>query len=286
MPITSGRPAVSYRVRGSGEPLLVINGFGLPADMIETLVDAGEDRLTWITYDHAGVGGSPRAGAVPWTVPALADLAGTVLDELELGSAHVAGISLGGAAALELALRAPGRVRTLHLLGTTAGGPLRRHTDPVALAGLAVRVTAGSLRRRRLWFAPALYSDEHLRRRVAAPRVATPPPALSALAGQSVAATLHDRVRRLHQVSAPTLVLHGGGDALLPVGNAHDLVAGIADGELHVIEGCGHAFVLERPDEVAALIAGFIQRRGTRGPDIPLRADQDHPGVDCPAPDA
>lgn len=270
MPRTATTPRLYYEVRGAGEPVLVIMGFGLSARVLAPLVAAGERDLRWITYDHPGIGRSDRS-EVPWTTGRLAACAIKLADELQLDAFHVAGLSLGGAVALELALRYPSRLKSLILLGTTAAGPLGRGTRPDQLALVARRVAAASVGRRRLWFGPALYSPEYLLRRPPPAQVARhgdgpEQPSLRALLGQSFAASLHDRSRRLREIELPTLVVHGERDVLLPVSNARALAAGIPGAQLRILAGAGHAFALERPEEIAALLHDWTRRHAAPPP--------------------
>ncbi len=123
MPLTRvGEIELSYERGGSGPPLLAIMG------MSGTLLSWGEpflgplrESFEVIAYDHRGVGGSSRMNA-PFTIAQLAEDAAGLLDALELDSAHVLGISMGGMVAQELALAGPDRVRTLTLGCTYCGG--------------------------------------------------------------------------------------------------------------------------------------------------------------------
>ena len=272
MPYTDSRPRLYYEVHGAGDPILLITGFGLSCALLNPLVLRTPAGARFVVYDHPGIGRSDRGGFA-CTTGALAAAGLRVLDQLELPAAHIAGMSLGGAIAIELALNSPERVSSLALLGTTAAGPLGRHTDPAALARVSAQVLAGSLTRRRLWWGPALYSEHHIRRQASAPReghAATEATGagIRALVGQATAATLHDRSRRLGDIAAPTLVMHGEADALLPVANARDLADGIPHSTLQIVPGAGHAFELEMPAEIAARLADWAHRH----PHPPLRA--------------
>jgi pimeloyl-ACP methyl ester carboxylesterase len=189
------------------------------------------------------------------TTAQLAASATRILDELGIESAHVVGHSLGGAVAQELALRFPHRVRGLVLIGSSTSGPLSVPADPRDVARVAVH----GLR-------PAIFSADFLEREperadalMRALRAHPAPP--WSIAGQFLAAGLHDRGLDLHRVTAPTLILHGERDLLVPVANGRQLAAAIADTELYVIPGAGHAVELERRDEVLAITCDWLARR-------------------------
>jgi 3-oxoadipate enol-lactonase len=112
-----------FERRGTGEPLLLIQGLGGNSlHWGEGFLGALEEDFELILYDHRGAG---RSGALTGacTIARLADDALALLDALGLAAAHVVGISMGGMVAQELALRAPERVRTLTLGCTFPGGP-------------------------------------------------------------------------------------------------------------------------------------------------------------------
>lgn len=179
---------MNYEDRGAGEPLLAIPGFGSSSASFEPIVAASDGGVRWITCDHPGSGRSSKR-ALACTTGGLALSATRVLDELGLETAHIAGASLGGAVALQVALRVPHRVRSLILMGTTAGGPLDRRIDPRKLMAVTARVVWGSLRRRRLWLAPAIFSPDFLahepdRAKTRLRLLSAHPPAPWGLAGQ------------------------------------------------------------------------------------------------------
>jgi 3-oxoadipate enol-lactonase len=77
-------------------------------------------------------------------------------------------------------------------------------------------------------------------------------------AGQIQAVLGHDTLDRLGQIAAPTLVLTGDQDQVIPGASSGPLAEGIPDARLRVIEGSGHLFFAERPEETARAIADFL----------------------------
>jgi pimeloyl-ACP methyl ester carboxylesterase len=273
MPLTATLPQLFYEDRGAGEPLLVISGFALSSAVLEPMAELWSARFRCITYDHPGTGRSSKM-ACPVSTAGLAASATRLLDELDLDSAHIVGLSLGGAVAQEIALRFPHRVRGLILVGTSTSGPLSTPPDPRKLGLVAARILKESVQRRRLWFAPALFADgfaerePHRTEAVLRPLMAHPAPPWS-VAGQYLAAGLHDRALDLDQIRAPTLVLHGADDILVPVANAEKLARGIPDAELHVLQDAGHGLPFERSEETFELIGEWLGRRRPAAGDHP-----------------
>ena len=263
--MTAGEPRLYYEVRGAGEPLLLITGLAVSCAVLAPMAERYAARLRCITYDHPGSGRSSKR-SLPFSTPQLAASAIRVLDELEIDAAHVAGISFGGAVAQELALRFPDRVRGLILISTSAAGPLSAWPDPRTLAAVTGRVVGGSVRRRRLWLGPAFFSPDFLddepdrAEAILKPLTAHLAPPWS-IAGQFCAAGLHDRALDLGRIGAPTLVLHGDRDLLVPVSNARRLADGIEDAELRVFPGAGHGFELARPEATCSVVCDWLERR-------------------------
>jgi pimeloyl-ACP methyl ester carboxylesterase len=265
MPFTATRPQIYFRAGGIGEPLLCIPAFAVSSSPFEAVRPLYETRFRFVTYDHAGAGRSAKY-PMPLSMAQLAAGVVRVMDELEIDSAHVLGSSLGGLVAQELALRFPHRVRGMVLLGTASAGPLATPPPIGGLLRATGRIVAGSLSRRRLWLAPALFASEfpvrepdrakEVNRRLT--QGVAPP---STIFGQLLAFSTHDRDRDLGRIRAPTLVVHGELDALVSVANAHRLAGGIPDAEIHIVRGAGHGCLIEEQQAVFETICDWLDRR-------------------------
>ncbi len=141
--VRAGEVELDYERSGSGPPLLLIMGMsGTALHWGEPFLDALRRDFELITYDHRGVGASSRLeGAI--TIGEMAEDALGLLDALELDSAHVLGISMGGMVAQELALAHPERVRTLALGCTYCGGEGGIATPPEVLRRLTEAMMSG-----------------------------------------------------------------------------------------------------------------------------------------------
>ena len=247
-----------YLERGEGEPLLLIMGMsGNHLHWGEPFLAELDPHFHTISYDHRGIGKSTRLSG-PITIVEMADDAAGLLDALGLESAHVVGISMGGMIAQELALRHPDRVRTLTLGCTYAGGEGGALTGPEVMQKLTESMLSGDRERaiRAGWEVnvsePWRSDEEHfapfhdLAQRI--------PAALEVIQAQMVAIGSHDTSERLHEISAPTLVIHGTADQMLPVSNATAIADRIPGARLELFEGVGHLFFWERPERSAQLV--------------------------------
>lgn len=259
-----------YEVYGEGEPLLLIMGLGANHLGWALHVPVYAEEFQVIVFDSRGVGQSSFPEDMKLTIPLLADDAAALLDALGIDSAHVYGVSLGGMIAQELALRHPEMVRSLILGATTPGGSNAVPAKPEALSALldlgaaeAGGVGAGLLE---VLFSPeylAEHGSEWLERLGgAADYPATPSEVYTA---QLLAGAGHDTYDRLPDITAPTLVIHGTDDPLLPVDNGRILAERIPGAELFLLEGARHGYLMERQAESDTAVLDFLRTHSGEG---------------------
>jgi 3-oxoadipate enol-lactonase len=260
--VTVGEIELDCERSGSGPPLLLIMGrSGTYSHWSEPFLRELRRDFELILYDHRGVGASSRLEG-PITIRQLAQDAAGLLTALEIDSAHVLGISMGGMVAQELALADAERVRTLTLGCTYCGGPRAVHAGEALQRRFAEVVASGDVERaiRASWEAnvsASLAADEDawarfleisLRRRVA----------LEVIAQQMRAILQHDASARLEQITLPTQVIHGTADQVIPVQNARVIAELIAGARLDLLEDVGHLFFWERPERSAELLRAHV----------------------------
>lgn len=257
--VDAGGTELHYERTGSGEPLLLIQGmsathlaWGRP------FLGELEQSFECIAFDNRGMGLSGRA-QTPFTVADMAEDARGLLDALEIETAHVLGISLGGAVAQELALAHPKRIRTLTLGCTFCGGPDAKPPGREVMERLGAAFASGepSAVHRAMWeinLSPDFRADESRYAAFVEMATALPAPAPVVLE-QLRAGAAHDTSERLGAISNPTLVIHGTADGLIDVANGK-LIASLlpAPARLELLEGLGHLFWWEQPERAAALI--------------------------------
>ena len=258
-----------------GEPLLLIMGLGMqltgwPQDLVQMLVSRGfrvlrmDNRDIGLSqgFDHLGVPSLALAAMrhamhLPTLAPyGIADMAADalgVLDALGIQRAHVCGASMGGMIAQHLAARHPQRLKSLMLLMSTSGSRrlpqpswhVRRALmsrpdggDPAAVVAHLRHVLAviGS---------PAFPPDPQLlqaRLQAMVQRAWRP----AGTARQILAVIADgDRSALLPLIQAPTQVIHGQADPLIPVAAGQDLAHRIAGARLDIVPGMGHDLPLQ-----------------------------------------
>jgi pimeloyl-ACP methyl ester carboxylesterase len=236
---------------GTGEPLLFLRGTDA-SDAWTPFLGALAENFDVIVPEHPGFGGRP---VPPWldTVSDLANFYLDLLDRLDLKRVHLAGTSLGGWIAANMAQRTCQRIASLTLVGAagvrTPEAPamdifiageeaaLRaRFYDPVkADANVASLLTpetedirlSNAITIARVAWSPRLY-DPHL-------------------------------MKWLHRITAPTLVVWGEHDRVLPRAHADYYAASIPGARQLIIQECGHWVAHERPDKLASAITEHAQ---------------------------
>lgn len=250
-----------YEIYGEGDPLLLVNGLG--SDLTEWLyqIPAFSARYRVIAFDNRGAGES-EAPPGPYTTARMADDAASLLDALKVTRAHLLGVSLGGMIAQQFALRHPGKVDRLVLACTAPGGALSVRPTPEALAAFA-RDPSSDLEAQIRGTIPWLYTERFrrerrdeieafIRRRLAAP--ADP----AGAAGQMAAAIGHDAGERLPEVAAPTLVIAGTADRLVPPENSRRIAERIPGSRLLLLHGAPHRLFAENAEEFNREVLAFL----------------------------
>ena len=270
-------------------PLLLIMGLGAqltlwPIELVDALVARG---YRVIRYDNRDIGLSTKftaAGvpdlpavmmammsgkppALPYTLTDMADDAAALLTALGIVRAHIVGASMGGMIAQLVAINHADRVASLTSIMSTTGNPTLPPAKPEAMAALMERPTTAEL-------TDVLALGLRISRAIGSPGYPAPEDRLRTRierdfrrsfhptgAGRQMAAIMADgdRRERLKAVTAPTLVIHGEVDPLVPVEGGKDTAAAIPGATLLTIPGMGHDLPLELVDRIADAIAGVAK---------------------------
>jgi pimeloyl-ACP methyl ester carboxylesterase len=230
--------------------VLLIHGLGLSGGAWWRTVDALAPSMRVITFDHRGIGQSASL-TYAYTTEAMADDAVTILDALHIDRLHVYGFSLGGMVAQQIALRHPERVRSLVLGGTHSGGrrASRPDTDVIAFFQRRDRMPPEQAAWASVPFNYGPRSQAQQADRIAEDieRRLQNPFNERAYRAQLLAASLHNCYGRLERIGAPTLVVHGELDRIIPVANAHMTAERVPSAELKILKDAGHLYPTEEP---------------------------------------
>ncbi len=206
-----GDVKIYYEIRGSGEPLLLINGLGAQISEFTDLIDLISAHRKVIAFDNRGAGKSDKPD-VPYTIEMMAADTLGLLKALNVGRTDVVGISLGGRIAMELALAYPEFVSRLVLVSTSA--KVVRSWQSRLVFGLIHNL-------------PVVRGKQ--------PRYA--------FIRQKNASDGFDCTDRLHEITAKTLILAGRKDRFSPVALQEELHSKIARSEFKAFDG-GHLFFM------------------------------------------
>ncbi len=251
------------RESGEGRPLLLINGIGAHIDMWASL-DHAVPQSRVIAFDAPGTG---RSGSswVPIGLAALALLTEKLLDRLGHDRVDVLGYSFGGLVAQFLARQAPHRVRRLVLAGTTPGWggvpgspwtlaqmatPLRYYWRPYY--EMVIGDLMGGRARR----------DREFVRRHGDVRRLNPPTPFGYFSQVLALAASPGSLKWLSEVTAPTLVVSGDDDPVMPLPNAYLLGRYLPNARVVVLPGEGHLLLMDDRSAALPVISDFLSAPG------------------------
>lgn len=249
------RPASGPGARRT--PLLLCNGIGAAADVLDPLVEALPADLDIIRIDPPGIGGSPPP-RMPYHLSWMAHRIGQVLTKLGVREVDVLGFSWGGMLAQQLAINRRRRVRKLVLSATGPGALMipasprvmavlsspKRHQDPSYVDAVAPRIYGGSLR-------------QHPERAAEALGAGSQRGPMRGYYYQLLALSGWTSLPLLSTITADTLIIAGDDDPIVPRGNADLLRRGIRRSRIHRYPG-GHLEMLLDPEPFAAEIDRFL----------------------------
>lgn len=254
---------IFYQEAGEGDPLVLLMGWGGDHTAWALQVPAFSPEFRCIAPDNRGAGQTDQPD-LRYTIRMLADDTVGLMDALGVTRSHIAGLSMGGMIAQEIALNYPKRVRTLQLHATLA------RIDPF------VQAVGRSLLRARAAFSreefvhallpwllsPQTYAERPELVELIVQRLAeNPHPAtLTGLTRQAEACWAHDTLERLRQIHCPTLITVGAEDIFVPLRFSRVLQERIPGAELLVIEGGGHGYLWEQADVFNAACLTFLRK--------------------------
>ena len=253
--------SIYYEEHGAGTPLLLVMGFTANTTAWEPVLPALSSRYRVIAFDNRGAGRSDAPEAA-YTMAELADDALGLLSHLGIERAHVYGVSMGGMIVQHIALRSPKRVLSV-VLGCTSPGGQHAMTAPEPVIAALLKSSTLPVEQAFDLTLPILYSDAF----AAAHRAELYERALqnaalraseAGIKGQAAAIQGHDTFARLSAIAAPTLVLHGDADELVPTANGRLLADQIPGARLTLYPGARHGYHVEYAAQSAADVLAFL----------------------------
>lgn len=243
---------------GTGPPVLLLNGIGAHVGMWKPL-EQQLPGLRLISFDAPGIGRSAPS-ILPRTMAQLSRLVVGLLDELELACVDMLGYSFGGALAQQVALDAPDRVRRLVLAATVPGwGGVPGRLEALLGLGTPLRYrskvvytrTAGMIAGGR-----ARNDEAHIQARWQE-RLENPP-SMAGYTFQLWAISAWSSLTRLHRIAAPTLIVAGDDDPVVPVANPTLMASLVPNARMVIAADEGHLLLLDADSVALPAIRAFL----------------------------
>ena len=251
--------------QGIGAPLLLIMGLGATSDWWWRTRPLLAARHRTIAFDNRGAGRSDVPPG-PYAIALMASDAAAVLDAAGAERAHIVGVSMGGMIAQEFALQYPQRVLSLILGCTAAGGPNAVRAEPAAMQQLTGRASMTPEEAEEA-ILPFIYDAATPRARIEEDLAVRRSwyPKVEGFTAQLQGIFAWQAYDRLPEISAPTLVIHGMDDRLVPAGNGKSIASRIPRAELVLIPAAGHLFITDQSEAAHAAMLKFLGQQGGHG---------------------
>jgi len=257
--IEVGRLSVAYVASGAGQPVVLVHGGESSRRQYDPFRPLLGPGIRAIAYDQRDVGDTV-ADPEPYTISTLARDCAGLIEALGYERAHLMGASLGGAIAMYVAIEHPERVASLTLVSAPPNAP----------GDVAEKIIAMSPDERAKFMLDAVISPEGQRREPALVHQVQSLLRGSAMLSerrQDAIRTL-DCADRLPEITAPTLVINGTDDPLVPATTAEFVAGQIPGATLELIDGGRHGLTLEQRETTAGLVRRFVL---AHAPDEPGR---------------
>jgi 3-oxoadipate enol-lactonase len=237
---------IYWEETGKGEPILLIMGLGWASYLWHRTRPVLAAKYRVITFDNRGVGRSDVPPG-PYPITTMAADAAAVLDAAGIQGAHIYGISMGGMISQEFALHYPDRVNSLILGCTAAGGPAALQPAPEVIQvlmrrGMTPQEAAEAID-------PFIYDSGTSPELIEQDRKLRLEwyPTAEGYMSQLQGIMAWEAYSRIGKISAPTLVIHGESDMLVPPGNGMLIADRIPGAELVIIQRASHIYPTDQP---------------------------------------
>ncbi|MHA1580204.1 MAG: alpha/beta fold hydrolase [Candidatus Freyarchaeota archaeon] len=256
---------IYYEVHGEGPPLVMIMGLSANIDWWHPyVIEQFSKHFKTVIFDNRGAGRTDKP-AIDYSIKMFADDTVGLMEALGIRKAHILGVSMGGMIGQEITLSYPERVDKLVLISTTCGGPHSIPIPPETLNKMLNRQQMTDEERMRLTV-ELLYPEEYREKNTELMeetfrRLMIAPIPLDAYMRQLQAGSQFDSYDRLPNIRAPTIILTGKKDVLLPWENSKILAERIPGAKLVTFEESGHGMISQNAEEFCGEVIEFLKAK-------------------------
>lgn len=260
--IEAGDLKISYTIKGSGYPLVMIMGFTGNMDWWDPeFLEALAAKYRLLIFDNRGAGRTVTPSEGQFSIEMFAEDTALLMDKLGIEHAHVFGFSMGGLIAQVLALRHPEKVSKLILGGTFCGGketvmPSKEVTQKLTDSGGGLDAVCS--RTLELMFPEKFLADNPGFVKSFSDRYKTAPIRANNAIRQLAATVKNSTYRQLPDIKIPVLVVRGSEDIIIPPRNAEVLAEKIEGAKLITYNGAGHCFMSTNREEFLKDLLEFL----------------------------
>ena len=253
---------IYYEVHGEGFPLLMIMGLGANVDWWDPrMVQELSKKFKLVMFDNRGAGRTDVSDK-RYTIKLFANDTAGLMDTLGIARAHVIGVSMGGMIAQEMVLNYPEKVEKLVLCSTFCGGTKTVLASQKVLGMLAADRSGLSAEEIVRMMIPILFTEDFIKKNsdlveFAVQQFLKAPISNEAFTRQLNSTIKLDTYDRLSQIKAPTLILHGKRDILIPPENGSILAEAITNAKLVYFENSAHGLI-EDMEKVIHVLLDFL----------------------------
>ncbi len=266
-----GEVNTRYWVLGQGSPLLLIHGLGASCEYWRYNVRALSQGCRVYAFDLPGFGRSDKR-IDDYSLDFAGEFVAAFLDAQGVDRASLVGNSLGGGVSLQFAVQYPHRLEKLVLVDSGGLGselPLSFRLLKIPLLGEFMAWAWGTrpgmrLTLRSIVYKPRVMTDEFVDQMAELARLPGAREMLLSVArmgidfrGQNMK-LLEPFLSRVPEIEAPTLIIWGAQDPILPLAHAQIAHQMIRNSRLHILDRCGHLPQIEKPEEFNQLVLGFL----------------------------
>jgi len=253
---------IYYEVHGDGFPLLMITGLSANVDWWDpSLIQELSKNFKVVMFDNRGAGRTDVSDR-KYTIKLFADDTAGLMDVLGISRAHVFGVSMGGMIAQELVLNYPEKVEKLVLCSTFCGGKKAVQPSRKVQELLSADRSAFSPEEIIRMSIPILLTEDFIKKNpdfveFIIQQFLKAPISNEAFTQQAIAITEFDTYDRLSQIRAPTLILHGKKDILIPPENGSILAKAIPNAKLVYFKNSAHELI-EEMEKMIPILLDFL----------------------------